>query len=86
MLVVLRISRAQRTRKPIAAAFARSMKNAETNGKMMKAVGAAPCVFVTAVILAMAVGVAPSAIPPKPAVITAASYLPPIAGKTMNNI
>jgi len=31
------------------------MKNAETSGKMMKAVGAAPCALVTAVILAMAV-------------------------------
>ena len=51
---------------------------------MMNAVGAAPCAFVIAVILAIAVGVAPRLIPPNPAVMTAASYVAPIAGKTTN--
>jgi len=40
-----------------------SMKKADTKGRMTKAVGAAPYVFVTAVILAIAVGVAPRLIP-----------------------
>ena len=62
------------------------MKKAETSGRMMKAVGAAPCAFVIAVILAIAVGVAPRLMPPKPAAMTAASYVPPIARKTTNSI
>ena len=62
----------QRAMNPIAAAFAMSMKKAETNGKMMKACAQAPCSLVTAVILAMAVGVAPRLTPVKPAEITAA--------------
>lgn len=66
-------ARCHRTRKPSAAALARSMKNADTSGRMMNATVAAPCIFVTAVMLAIAVGVAPSATPQKPAEITAAS-------------
>ncbi len=62
----------QRVMNPIAAAFAMSMKKAETSGRMMKACAQAPCNFVTAVILAMAVGVAPRLMPVKPAEITAA--------------
>lgn len=65
--------RRYRTSQPIATALARSMKKAETRGRMMNAVGAAPCAFVIAVILAIAVGVAPRLIPPNPAVMTAAS-------------
>lgn len=39
---------------------------------MIKAVGAGPCAFVTAVMFAIAVGVAPSANPPNPELNTAA--------------
>jgi hypothetical protein len=42
--------------------------------------------FVIAVILAIAVGVAPRLIPPNPAVMTASSYVAPIAGKTTNTM
>jgi hypothetical protein len=49
------------------------MKNAETSGRMIKAVGAAPNRFVTLVMLAIAVGVAPRLMPENPAAITAAS-------------
>ena len=62
----------QRAMNPIAAAFAMSMKKAETSGRMMKACAQAPCSLVTAVILAIAVGVAPRLTPVKPAEITAA--------------
>ena len=58
---------------PIANALAMSMKKAETSGRMMNARAQAPWSLVTAVILAMAVGVAPRLIPVKPAAITAAS-------------
>src|SRR5689334_2114667 len=61
-----------RARKPIAMALAISMKNADTSGKMMNACAQAPCSLVTAVMLAMAVGVAPRLMPVKPAEITAA--------------
>ena len=47
-------------------AFAISMKKADTSGRIIKAVGAAPCSFVTAVMLAMAVGVAPRLMPLNP--------------------
>ena len=53
-------------------ALAMSIKKADTNGRMMKAVGAAPCALVTEVMLAMAVGVAPRLMPLKPAANTAA--------------
>ena len=59
---------------PIAAAFAMSMKKAETSGRMIKACAQAPCNLVTAVILAMAVGVAPRLTPVKPAVVMAAEF------------
>ncbi len=62
----------QRAMKPIAAALAMSMKKAETSGRMMKACAQAPCSLVTAVMLAIAVGVAPRLTPVKPAAITAA--------------
>jgi hypothetical protein len=61
-----------RAMNPIANAFAMSMKKAETSGRMMKAWAQAPCSLVTAVILAIAVGVAPRLMPVKPAEITAA--------------
>lgn len=60
------------TMRPIATALAMSMKKAETSGRMMKAWAQAPCSLVTAVMLAMAVGVAPRLMPVKPAEITAA--------------
>jgi hypothetical protein len=60
------------TKRPMTRALAMSIKKADTSGRMMKAVGAAPCAFVTAVMLAMAVGVAPRLMPLKPAEITAA--------------
>jgi hypothetical protein len=60
------------TKRPMTRALAMSIKKADTSGRMMKAVGAAPCTFVTAVMLAMAVGVAPRLMPLKPAEITAA--------------
>ena len=62
----------QRAMNPIAAALAMSMKKAETSGRMIKACAQAPCSLVTAVILAIAVGVAPRLTPVKPAEITAA--------------
>ena len=62
----------QRAINPIAAALAMSTKKAETSGRMMKACAHAPCSLVTAVILAMAVGVAPRLTPVNPAEITAA--------------
>ena len=49
-----------------------STKNAPTKGNMINAVGAGPCALVTAVIFAIAVGVAPRANPPNPALKTAA--------------
>ena len=68
-----RSSRVHRTMNPIARAFAMSMKKAETKGRIMNALAQEPWSFVTAVILAIAVGVAPRLIPVKPAEITAAS-------------
>ncbi len=65
-------SSSQRAMNPIAAAFAMSTKKAETSGRMMKACAQAPCSLVTAVILAIAVGVAPRLTPVNPAEITAA--------------
>ena len=50
-----------------------SIKKAPTNGMIMKAFGDAPNFFVTADMLAIAVGVAPRPRPAKPAEITAAS-------------
>ena len=50
-----------------------STKKPHTSGTMMKARCAAPWLRVTAVMLATAVAVEPRAMPPKPAVITAAS-------------
>ena len=58
---------------PIASAFAMSIKKAETSGRIMNARAQAPWSFVTAVMLAMAVGVAPRLMPVKPAEITAVS-------------
>ena len=63
-----------------------STKNAPTKGNMIKAVGAGPCDFVTAVIFAMAVGVAPNENPAKPALRTAERYPPPIHLKNMKMI
>src|SRR5262249_48033950 len=60
------------TMKPMTRALTMSIKKADTSGRMMKAVGAAPSNFVTAVKFATAVGVAPRLIPLKPAEITAA--------------
>ena len=51
----------------------KDMDKAETSGRMMNAIGAPPCALVTDVMLAIAVGVAPSVTPTKPAVSTAAS-------------
>ena len=53
-------------------AFARSTKKADTSGRTIKAMGDGPYFWVTAVILAIAVGVAPSENPAKPADMTAA--------------
>ena len=53
--------------------LARSMKNAQTSGTMMKARFEAPKRCVTADMLAIAVGVEPREIPPKPEHTTAAS-------------
>ena len=50
-----------------------SMKKPQTSGTITKARCAAPCCCATVVILAMAVAVEPSVIPPNPAEITAAS-------------
>jgi hypothetical protein len=63
----------QRRKKPMTKALAMSMKKADTSGRIMNAIGAAPCTLVTAVMLAIAVGVAPRLMPLKPAEITAAS-------------
>ena len=52
--------------------FVISTKKAATKGKIMNAKGAGPCDFVTAVMFAIAVGVAPKAKPPNPALSTAA--------------
>lgn len=65
-------SPAHLTKKPMARALAISIKKADTSGRIMNAVGAAPYALVTAVILAMAVGVAPRLMPLKPEAITAA--------------
>ena len=62
------------------------MKKAQTNGTMINARWEAPYCLLTADILAMAVGVEPSDIPPKPAETTAASKLRPIAGNTTNRL
>ncbi len=59
-------------KKLITNALVTSTKNAATKGKIIKAIGAGPCALVTAVMLAIAVGVAPNAKPPKPALNTAA--------------
>lgn len=60
------------TMKPMVNALIMSMKNADTSGRIMNAIGAGPWAFVTAVMLAIAVGVAPRLMPLKPADITAA--------------
>lgn len=57
----------------IMTAFAISMKNAPTSGTMRNATCEGPCRWVTAVMLAIAVGVAPRPKPMKPADTTAAS-------------
>lgn len=49
-----------------------STKKAPTKGRIMKAVGAGPSDLMTAVMLAIAVGVAPREKPAKPALSTAA--------------
>ena len=54
-------------------ALARSMKKAETRGTMMKARWEGPKRWVTAAMLAIAVGVEPRVTPPNPAATTAAS-------------
>ena len=54
-------------------AFAMSTKNPETSGTIMNARCAWPYFLATAVMLAMAVGVAPSEMPAKPEQMTAAS-------------
>ena len=59
----------------ISTALTRSRKKAETRGTIRKARVESPYCLVTAVMLAIAVGVEPSAIPPNPAQITAASFL-----------
>jgi hypothetical protein len=56
----------------MAIALAMSIKKADTSGRLMKAVGVAPYTFETAVMFAMAVGVAPRLMPLKPAAMTAA--------------
>ena len=56
----------------ITKAFVMSTKKAPTRGRIINAVGAGPCDFVTAAILAIAVGVAPREKPAKPALKTAA--------------
>ena len=53
-------------------ALVMSTKKAPTRGRMMNAVGAGPWDLVTAVILAIAVGVAPREKPAKPALSTVA--------------
>ena len=58
---------------PITNALIRSMKNPQTSGTMMKARCAAPYYFATAVMFTIAVAVEPRAMPPKPALMTAAS-------------
>jgi hypothetical protein len=57
----------------ISTALSKSMKNADTSGNTMNALGDGPNFWVTAVMLAIAVGVEPSVKPLKPAAITAAS-------------
>ena len=57
----------------VSKALTRSMKKAQTRGTMMKARCEAPYLLVTAAMLAMAVGVDPREMPPKPAETTAAS-------------
>ena len=49
-----------------------STKKAPTSGRIIKAVGAGPWVLVTAVMFAIAVGVAPNENPANPALNTAA--------------
>src|SRR5688572_28512812 len=58
---------------PTITALARSMKKPHTSGTITNARGAAPYSRATAVMLAMAVAVDPSAMPPKPALTTADS-------------
>jgi hypothetical protein len=60
-------------KKGITMALTRSMKKAETNGTMMKARWEGPKRWVTAAMLAIAVGVDPRITPPNPEAITAAS-------------
>lgn len=61
----------------MAKAFAGSTKKAETSGSTTKAMGEGPKRLATAVMLAMAVGVAPMPNPTKPEESTAARYPPP---------
>lgn len=63
----------RRRKNGINSAFSRSMKKADTSGRIRKARGEGPKRSVTAVIVAMAVGVEPRVKPLKPAAITAAS-------------
>lgn len=67
------IALSQPTKTEMIRALTISMKKPHTRGTTMKARWAAPYCWVTAVMLAMAVAVEPSAIPPKPAEITTAS-------------
>lgn len=60
-------------KKGINIALTKSMKNAQTSGTMMKARCEGPKRFVTADMLAIAVGVEPREMPPKPEQTTAAS-------------
>ena len=63
----------RRRKNGINTAFTRSMKKADTIGRIRNARGEGPKRSVTAVIVAMAVGVEPRVKPLKPAAITAAS-------------
>ena len=67
------ISHKRPTNAGISNAFTRSKKKADTSGTIKKARVDGPYCCVTAVMLAIAVGVDPREIPPKPAQITAAS-------------
>ncbi len=66
-------SMGEATNSLITSALTRSMKKAPINGITRKALGDAPYLAVTACILAMPTGVAPSPSPVNPPTITAAS-------------
>ena len=57
----------------ITKAFRRSMKNAPTNGMTKNALNDSPYLLVTALMFAIATGVAPMPSPQNPATMTAAS-------------